>query len=116
MNIYIICAVRNANESATQAVRAYAKFMRENGHQVHFPPDDVDQNDPTGLRICEAHRTAMEAADEVHIFWDAESKGSHFDLGMAFALRKKLVPVSDFEDTVGKSYWKVINELTATQG
>jgi hypothetical protein len=51
----------------------------------------------------------MIVADEVHVFWDAESFGSHFDLGMAYALGKRIVPVScERPDTPGKSYWKAV--------
>lgn len=114
MNIYIICAVRNAKETYIGTIRDHVARMRKEGHQVHFPPDDVPQDDPTGAVICEMHRAAMERADEVHIWWDVESKGSHFDLGMAYALRKRLVPiVNESPDTPGKSYWKVINARAA---
>lgn len=109
MNIYIICPVRNAPEDVIREIRAYADMQRALGREVHFPPDDVEQSDPTGLEICKQHRSAMLAADEVHVYWDVGSKGSHFDLGMAFALRKKIVPVACLcPDSPGKSYWKVI--------
>ena len=91
-------------------MRKYAEQQRELGHHVHFPPDDdAPQDDPTGVEICRAHRDAMHAADEVHVFWDVSSKGSHFDLGMAYALGKKIVPVVCYQpDPAGKSYWKVM--------
>jgi len=112
MNIYIICPVRLADPLRIASFREYAKQKRDEGHSVHFPPDDVNQSDPTGLAICDSHRTAMYWADEVHIFWDVDSKGSHFDLGMAFALEKRLVPVAHIQDDgESKSYWKVINAV-----
>ena len=30
--------------------------LEKAGHKVHWPPRDVDQNDPTGLRICSEQR------------------------------------------------------------
>jgi hypothetical protein len=61
-----------------------------------------------------AHRKAMLESNEVHIFWDRESTGSHFDFGMAFALGKKIKLVKLFgADTNGKSYLKVIKRLDA---
>jgi len=52
----------------------------------------------------------MRAADEVHVFWDVRSKGSHFDLGMAYALGKRIVPIEcELPDGPEKSYWKVMN-------
>jgi hypothetical protein len=51
----------------------------------------------------------MREADEVHVFWDVESFGSHFDLGMAYALGKRIVPIScTLVDPPGKSYWKAV--------
>jgi hypothetical protein len=109
VNIYIICSVRKAKLDRTESTRAYAQNLREAGHRVHFPPDDAPQDDPTGVAICETHLKAMREADEVHVFWDVESFGSHFDLGMAYALGKRIVPIScALVDPPGKSYWKAV--------
>jgi hypothetical protein len=109
LNIYIICAVRNATPDRVATIRAYAAAKRAEGHCVHFPPDDAPQDDPDGSAICEAHREAMSRANEVHVFWDVNSKGSHFDLGMAYALGRRIVPIAcDPPDGAEKSYWKVI--------
>jgi nucleoside 2-deoxyribosyltransferase len=112
--IYVICAVRNATQERVAEIRRYAEQQRALGHRVHFPPDDAPQEDPTGVAICETHLAAMRAADEVHVFWDVKSSGSHFDLGMAYALGKRLVPVAiEHPDGPEKSYWKVINAACA---
>lgn len=109
MNIYIICAVRNATPERVAGIRGYAQELRDKGHHVHFPPDDAPQEDPTGEAICSTHLAAMKSADEVHVFWDVKSSGSHFDLGMAYALDKRIVPVAcELPDGPEKSYWKVM--------
>jgi len=109
MNVYIICSVREADPAYTEKVRKYVHSLRADGHDVHFPPDDVDQDDPTGARICAEHGEAMMEADEVHVFWDVNSKGSHFDLGMAYILGKPIVGVDIAEpDPPYKSYWKAV--------
>ena len=116
MNIYVICAVRNAAPEKVSRIRAYVEQQRSLGHHVHFPPDDAPQDDPTGVEICRVHLEAMKSADEVHIFWDVNSKGSHFDLGMAYALGKRLNPIAcDGVDGKEKSYWKVITALWMSQ-
>jgi nucleoside 2-deoxyribosyltransferase len=114
MNIYIICAVRNASQERVAQIRGYAAHLRGGlGHQVHFPPDDAPQDDPTGKAICQTHLAAMRDADEVHVFWDVDSKGSHFDLGMAYALGKRIVPVAcEKPDGPEKSYWKVMADCS----
>ena len=110
MKIYLVCSVRNCTVEQQMEADTYVATMESNGHQVHYPPRDVNQNDPTGgIQICKAHRAAIEACDEVHILWDGNSKGSHFDLGMAWALRKQVKLVNkNFPDVTGKSYLKVI--------
>lgn len=117
MNIYIICAVRNATPERIAQLRAYAEVKMNEGHTVHFPPDDAPQDDETGVNICLVHREAMIDCDEVHVFWDVTSSGSHFDLGMAFMAQallagKRIVPVEcEQPDPPGKSYWKVMKCL-----
>lgn len=109
MKIYMIMPVRNMNENALHVTTLYCKTLEELGHEVHFPPRDAPQDDPTGAEICRVHREAMIAADEVHVIWDVDSKGSHFDLGMAYALGKTIIPVCTIQpDNEGKSYWKAV--------
>jgi hypothetical protein len=109
LKVYIICPVRNAILQQTEGIGAYVAGLRREGHAVHFPVTDVPQDDPTGAAICRAHLAAMRDADEVHVFWDVSSFGSHFDLGMAYALGKRIVPVACYQPDGGsKSYWKVM--------
>jgi hypothetical protein len=113
--VYIICPVRKATPEITTQIQDYVTELENQGCEVHFPPRDVEQDDPSGgYNICMAHRKAMLESNEVHIFWDRESTGSHFDFGMAFALGKKIKLVKLFgADTNGKSYLKVIRRLDA---
>lgn len=104
-----MCAVRNATWERIVEIRAYADEQRALGRTVHYPPDDAPQDDPTGEAICRTHLEAMRNCDEVHVFWDVKSSGSHFDIGMAYALGKPLVPIAcEHPDGPEKSYWKVM--------
>jgi hypothetical protein len=106
MNIYLICPVRNGTPDD---VEKYVRIREADGDFVHFPPRDVNQDDPTGARICAEHRSAMGWCDECHVFWDKTSRGSHFDLGMAYALGKPIVLIRAYqEDGEGKSYRKAV--------
>jgi hypothetical protein len=90
----------------------YVASLEAEGHSVHNPVRDVYQGDPTGYNICVEHLDSMRAADEVHVIWDVESKGSHFDLGMAFALGKPTNVVTLVHpDGEGKSYAKVAQRM-----
>jgi len=65
----------------------------------------------TGLIICEEHALAMISADQVHIAWDGKSEGCLFDLGMAFILKKPIIPITGYfpqPDCKGKSYVNMV--------
>jgi hypothetical protein len=55
--------------------------------------------------------------DEVHVIWDTNSKGSHFDFGMAFmlqAIRKcPIVLASPLEPKAQKSYENILLALSS---
>jgi nucleoside 2-deoxyribosyltransferase len=106
-SIYLICPVRNTKEDFS----SFVNRMESVGYRIHFPPRDCDQT-MDGLSICTVHLAAMRACDEVWIIWDDESKGSHFDLGMAFALEKPVRLVKSLQpDKPGKNYLKIIKTL-----
>jgi nucleoside 2-deoxyribosyltransferase len=112
VKVYLICPVRNCPAEVLASISEYVKEQELFGHKIHWPHRDVSQSDPTGSAICATHLAAMRNADEVHVIWDVESKGSHFDLGMAYALNKRVVAVKTVRpDTDGKSYWKVMCAL-----
>lgn len=107
---YLICPVRNMTTEEERFLEGWVAASELLGNKVHCPPRDVDQSDPTGLEICKAHLKAMEECDTVWVYWNPTSFGSHFDLGMAFALKKPVVLLNhQLIDTAGKSYYKVIN-------
>ncbi len=116
MRIFLICPVRTPDD------KEYADWavdrLERQGHEVHYPPRDVDQTDDgVGFEIVKAHRRAMLEADEIHVIWNPESTGSHFDLGSAFMLQAfKRVPiriVRVFESTDHKSFGNVLKTLDA---
>jgi nucleoside 2-deoxyribosyltransferase len=107
--IYLICSVRHASASATAEAERYVAHMEFFGHTIMWPSRDVEQDDPTGVGIVDTEIQMIKDCDEVHILWDKNSKGSHFDLGVALALDKRLVFVNSVRpDDEGKSYQKVI--------
>ena len=112
MRIFLVCPVRGHDQSE---YLHYVEQLEKSGHVVHYPPRDTDQNDDTGLRICEDNRRAIEEADEVHVIWDGQSQGALFDIGMAFMLRKKIVAVSLPERTPTKSFQNMIAEYAARE-
>ena len=110
MNIFVICPVRNATDEQKDKLDQYIKDLEKVGHTVYYPARDTDQVDDVGFRICEDNARAIAKSDEVHIFWDKNSKGSLFDLGVAFAFQKTLViaNVDEIEPNTGKSFENMI--------
>lgn len=125
MNIYIICSVRNASEIDRANLEAYTHWLEDKGHIVHLPHRDTDQS-ASGLEICMENGAAIAMSDEIHIFYNPESQGSHFDLGMVFALdqlegRKKRIRVLQLSElgrvklTESKSFIRMMKEWTELQ-
>lgn len=87
MRIFLICSVRGVPPALEQAQIDYVSHLENEGHSVYFPPRHTNQ-DASGLEICRQNFNAILACDEVHVFYRQESQGTHFDMGMAFALNK----------------------------
>lgn len=101
MKSFLICPVRGMSPDAHATA---VDLLEKQGFSVHWPPRDTDQNDEIGLRICMDNARAIAAADVVHIIWDGKSQGCLFDLGVAFALKKKLEIVLIPAISDGKSF------------
>jgi len=110
--IFIISSVRNRSIETDKFLDSYVKTLELKGNIVHYPKRDVDQTDDgCGLAICQAHRKAMKETDEVHVLWNPDSKGSHFDFGMAFMAEKKIRLIHIPKETLHKSYNNVLINL-----
>lgn len=105
MYSFLICPVRGLDPEAHASV---VKSLEAGGYTVYWPPRDTDQKDPTGFRICRDNAAAIASADIVHVIWDGKSQGCLFDLGVAFALGKKIAPIRLPEPTEGKSFQNMV--------
>lgn len=89
---FLICPVRGVPKEATAKIAA---DIEARGWELHWPPRDTNQEDSIGLRICTDNLIAIGNAEAVFFAWDGKSQGCLFDLGMAFALGKRVVPVRE---------------------
>ena len=99
MKIFIVCPVRGLTVEEENLIGDYVRTL-ELGAEVYCPIWDTDQNDAIGNRICEDNRAAIEAADEVHVWYNPASQGTLFDVGMAWALRKPLIIINRYDLTL----------------
>lgn len=105
MKSFLICPVRGVDP---ETARQFVSQIEAEGYTLHWPPRDTDQSDPVGLRICSDNAAAIRNADVVHVIWDGKSQGCLFDLGIAFALNKVVVPLSLPAATDGKSFQNMV--------
>lgn len=110
-SVFIICPVRNMTEEEKEYLDAYVKNLEEQGADVHYPPRDTNQNDTIGFNICSQNKKEMKKRDEIHVFFNPDSTGTLFDIGMAFALGKPVKLINKVEKTEKKSFSNVLNYL-----
>ena len=111
--IFLICPVRDIQDSEKKFLNDYVTHLEGLGYKVHWPYRDTVQKDPIGLFICLQNREAIKLADEIHIYWNPESMGSKFDLGMTFMIDKPVILVNKYmvKRTSHKSFENVLLEL-----
>ncbi len=105
MKTFLISPVRGADQEANERT---VRSLERAGYIVHYPARDTNQNDENGLEICEENLRAIKEADVAHFSWDGESQGCLFDLGMAFALGKEVIPLNLPEPTKEKSFQNMV--------
>jgi len=110
---FIIGPVRNMTEEEKRVIGGYVSKLESEGYKVHYPPRDTNQDDPIGTNIIAENREAIRNADEIHVYWNGKSKGSLFDIGMAYTLDKPIVLINrgDIKKTPHKSFENVLLEL-----
>jgi len=109
---FVICPVRDITDEFKERLEQTIKGL-EKYYDVYYPPRDTFQHDPSGYSICTANAEAIRKSKVVFVAWDGKSYGSHFDLGVAFALGKKIeIILREFmpEKTKEKSFQNMIME------
>jgi len=112
MKIFLISPVAGITEEEKIRIDAYVKTLEDEGHSVHVPYRDTDQTDweTYGYEVCLRNEAAIFRADAVHLWWNPNSRGSLFDLGMTFQLGKPfmLANPEDIEPKEGKCFENMI--------
>ena len=114
MQIFLICSVRGVSEEDAAQQAKYVADLERNGHFVHYPPRDTDQT-ASGIDICRQNFRAIEDADQVHVYYNPASQGTHFDMGMAFALGKPVFVANAVSYGPGNSFARMLVEWDAAK-
>jgi len=109
MNIFIICSVRKASDRDKLLLEYYVNDLESQGNNVHLPHRDTNQ-EASGIEICSQNKEAIKKADEIHVFYSNKSEGTLFDLGVAFAMNKKIRVAKNIKYGLGKSFPRMIDE------
>lgn len=99
IDISIICPVRKVSSKVEKFLKKYVAELKED-NRVHYPPDDTDQTDPIGNKICESNFRAFISSKEIRRWYNDESTGGHFDFGgvfMLYVLRKLMKEIGEQE-------------------
>ena len=108
--IYVIAPVRGATPNFRKRLEQYSSGLKKEGYRVYLPHRDTDQR-LSSLEVNKRNREVIELVDEVHVFYDHESQGSHFDLGVAFAFGKPIKVIENQPYGHGNSYAHMLAQL-----
>lgn len=106
---FIICSVRNATEELKEKLESFANELENKGWSIHLPHRDTNQN-ATSIEICRQNYAAIKEAGTIFIFYNSGSLGTHFDMGMAFALNKEIVVIENEKFNENKSFARLLAE------
>jgi nucleoside 2-deoxyribosyltransferase len=106
---FVICSVRKATaEMLEELDRIYEKYTKL-GYDVYLPHKRTNQ-EGSGYAICTENYEAISKANIVIVVYYKESTGTHFDMGMAFALGKEIIVEHALIESGGKHYARMLME------
>jgi len=118
---FVICTVRGATEEYKKELETFVTQKEDDGWEIHLPHRDTKQ-DARGIDICIENFDAIFSSDKVFVFYNPDSQGTHFDMGVAFAISQLIrngdvfgenIPIEiikNIEFSEGKSYARMLTE------
>jgi nucleoside 2-deoxyribosyltransferase len=112
--VFIISSVRLATDKFNSHLDNYVEHLEKLGVEVYLPKRDTDQT-ASYIERCRQNRAGIERADEVHIFYDSTSLGTHFDMGMSFCLNKpiKVIETEPYDES--KRFVRMLEQWQESQ-
>ncbi|HOZ54071.1 MAG TPA: hypothetical protein PKY25_01935 [Bacilli bacterium] len=94
--VFLICPVRDATATQVEEVGHYMDDINARGYKLYVPHIDTVQKDILGgYAICIQNARAIGESNIVHIYYDQNSKGSLFDLGIAYYMNKNIYVINE---------------------
>lgn len=93
--MFLICPVRNASDNEKTILNNIINKYESIGFDIHYPQRDTNQNpivnniNTGGYNICLQNAQAIKRSNVVTMYYNRESTGSMFDLGVTFELMQK---------------------------
>jgi nucleoside 2-deoxyribosyltransferase len=109
MKIFVICSVRGMDDEYRKKLELHVDFLERAGNKVHLPHRDTDQT-RSGIEICEQNAEAIRKSDCVHVFYNSKSQGTHFDMGVAFALGKNVLVIESEPYEQGTNFARMLSD------
>lgn len=108
--VYIICPVTNATNEEKNFLEKYVKKLEKKKIKVYYPARDTPQTNDS--KVFERNLKAIKEANEIHVYWNSESRGSLVDFGNSIALGKKMffINLKEFE-TKENIYSRTLKEI-----
>ena len=79
------------------------QFENRVHQKCYIPGRDTDQKQHGDKILKDNFKALKESDEEVLCIWDGESFGTLFDMGCAYALGKRIIPIAYAEND---KYWK----------
>jgi len=87
---FIIRPVRGVTEQENKSIEGCIASAEKSGIKIYDPFLHTNQNDDTGYNICMQNCAAISRSKKVLLFYNPESLGSVFDIGMTYFAEKPI--------------------------
>ena len=114
-SMFLISPVRKITPSVEAHIKYLMLIIKQIGYDVYFPKEDTQQTGVSEFKICSDNLEAIKKADVVGIYFDPTSQATPFDLGLSFALGKKLFVINHVSRTEEKSFANMIMDWQERQ-